>query len=170
VLTVEVIGNGINVRSQPSRSAGVLGRVSSPSRFEVTDIEESGGFVWYEIRYANSRGYLRSDVVKVFMVVGGRREVTLTPSPTPTGGAVGNVRCSSNWNENTLLMVVYPAGITRVDLRSQPRGTSASVAFLENGSRVVVRGKPQSDGRQCWYPVRINGTGTNGWVEEGSIR
>lgn len=172
VVIARILNNDIRIRSSPSTAstANVLGQARANQEFTVLGTsQDTNGLTWYQIRYEGRVAYVRADVVRVFVRSATGAELTLTPSITPTGFALRTGGCRSRYPANAVINIRYPGGIDRVDLRVQPRGTSRSIDFLENNSRVVILGEVASDGRQCWYRVRRDGTGITGWVEERAL-
>jgi len=176
-LLIAIVAAPSNIRGEPRINGAVVFQVQEESSFPVVQIvdDATGGTLrWYEVELPDTKGetgFVRQDRVTPVLEVEPGVQITLTPSPTPTfdPNAV-QVRCTTSFKIGDFRVVNYNPGVTSVYLRAQPRGTSAGVLFLNNNTGLDIIGGPRSDGRQCWYQVIVRGTGSNGWVEEGSMR
>lgn len=174
---IAIVAAPSNIRAEPRINAAVVYQVEDEGPFTVVQIvdDATGGTLkWYEIELPDVKGetgFVRQDRVTPVLEIEPGVQVTLTPSPTPTFDPNAAVtRCVTSFKIGDFRVVNYNPGVTGVYLRTQPRGTSAAVVFLNNNTGLDVIGGPRSDGRQCWYQVNVRGTGNNGWLEEGAMR
>jgi len=176
-LLIAIVAAPSNIRTAPRINAGValqLQEETSLKVIQIVDDAAGGTLKWYEVELPDAlgqTGFVRQDRVTPVLEVEPGVQVTLTPSLTPTfdPNAV-QARCATSFKIGEFRRVVYNPGVISVYLRAQPRGSSAGVLFLNDTTGLDLIGGPRSDGRQCWYQANVRGTGSNGWVEEGSIR
>ncbi len=82
--TGKVTVNNLNIRSQPSLQANIVGKLSIGDTVTITNQREN----WLEIQYKNSKAWVTLDYINISKQEDGGTNPTPVPSPTASTGIV----------------------------------------------------------------------------------
>ncbi len=144
---------GCNLRSTP---AGTTVRQVGKGRtlpYYSSPIQKSG-YTWYYVEYEGSRGYLRSDVVKVSSSGGsgsGSEDTEVSAPVVTDSSATGYVKTTAS----------------AVNLRTKA-GYSAMIGRVDKGVVMPYYGSPTTVNGVAWYHVKHNTLGS-GYIHASYI-
>lgn len=154
-----VIPGSAKVRSSADTSSEAVASVKSNDKLTITGkTTGTDGKVWYQIVDGNTKGYIRSDLVKVNGTVegGAGSEATVTQTNAdvqPSSFASGTVNTNS------------------VNVRKGPASTDAKAGSAKEGTVVSILGETTGADGKTWYQVSFNSNGNDvtGFVREDFV-
>lgn len=149
-VVVENVDIGLNVRSGPGTSNGVVAEAPLGATLRTTGNEERvDESIWVEVEFEGTTGWVHSGFVAP------TEKPTPTPLPTPTAVAGPDD-----------LVVDAPGG---VPLRAEPRINAEQLRILENDAVVTPTGREETDGGgREWVEVRDREG--RGWARADGFR
>lgn len=166
-----------NIRADADSSSQALASVKSGDALTVTD-EKTGtdGKVWFQVFVdANTKGYIRSDLIDAKVVGGGSNLIGGTSSEG--GGSTGDAQTPTPPVDNTTgeITEVEPqsASVTneQVRVRAGSNTTSSIVTTVKKDVVLTVTGQTTGSDGKTWYQVTFvaDGKETTGFVRSDFV-
>lgn len=176
--TGKVTAASAKIRKSADINSEVIGSSEAGKTITVTgQTSDASGAVWYEVYVdANTRGYIRSDLVSVDGVVGTTVTAT-TPAannsgttnsdapPEPQSAAAEGAEVPA---ETEIDAQYASVKVTAAKVRSGASTTKGIVDTLAADTQVIVSGQTNGSDGKLWYYITF--TGTDGIQKTGYVR
>jgi uncharacterized protein YraI len=142
----------LNLRSGPSTSDSVLGRVPQGTRVEILDTSTDGA--WYQARTAGNEGWLFAQ----FVALDGLTDGAGTVDGAPPAEAATPAETTAPATGGGATATTVPA---RINVRGGPGTNYAVVSSVAAGTQLDIIGIDEAG---AWYQVRGAGLPDPAWV------
>ena len=136
--------DGVNLRSGPSTSAGILTVMPSGAQLLITGAAQNGN--WLPVTYNGQNGFADGDYISV-----GDSTVTASGASS-SGSAALSASASSSATPASSTATVLPSD--GLNLRSGPGSSYGVLTVMPQGASVTITGPAQNG---SWEPVNYNG-------------